>query len=280
LGVACLVELVTVRDDIVRMNTVFKYSLEAWHLFSLSGAYAAVYVTARMWSLADQMRPPGPARALRVGTVTACSLLIALGLIYPLSATSVRLAARFDDREPTLNGLAYLQADPTFVEDLGPPGPTGEQSLHLREDEPLIQWLRRNVEGSPTIVEAVGPLYHWTGRYSINTGLPAVIGWDWHQIQQRGDFASPIGKRRTEVADFYATKDPASAERFLRRYDVAYVIVGPWERGFGTPAGIAKFETMPALHEVFRSGSNRIYEVDKQALGHGVRPRWSFESVE
>ena len=48
------------------------------------------------------------------------------------------------------------------------------------------------------------------------------------------------------------------------------MIVGPWERAFGTPEGISKLEGIPSLRKVFASGSNVIYEVDKAVLGHGV----------
>ena len=72
------------------------------------------------------------------------------------------------------------------------------------------------------------------------------------------------------MADFYARTDTQEAERFLRRYDVSYVVIGPWERAFGTADGISKLEQMPSLKRVFSSGLNAIYQVDKQLLGHGV----------
>ena len=268
--VAASVDVLTVKDDIGRMNTVFKFSLQAWHFLALGCAFGALYVAAFL----VQTRPPsrvGLSRTALRGTATRGVLVIfVLAALFPVMGTPARQDQRFGDFGPTLDGLRYLDADPTYTEDIGRPGPEDDIPLHLREDEPLIRWLRQNVQGSPTIVEAVGPLYHWTGRYSVNTGLPAVIGWDWHQIQQRGIFGAQIGKRRDEVRDFYARPETMEAERFLRRYDVSYVVVGPWERAFGTPEGIRKLEQMPALTRVFSSGLNAIYQVDKQALGHGV----------
>ena len=51
----------------------------------------------------------------------------------------------------------------------------------------MIHWLEDNVQGTPTIMEGLSdnPLYHWSNRISIYTGLPDVIGWNWHQKQQR-----------------------------------------------------------------------------------------------
>ncbi|WBL36495.1 DUF2298 domain-containing protein [Tepidiforma flava] len=42
-AIAAGVDVVTLKNDIVRMNTVFKFSLQAWHLFALGGGYAGWY---------------------------------------------------------------------------------------------------------------------------------------------------------------------------------------------------------------------------------------------
>ena len=108
----------------------------------------------------------------------------------------------------------------------------------------------------------MGPLYHWTGRISEYTGLPAVIGWDWHQTQQRMDYQDQIGKRRFDTEQFYRVPDANFAAQYLENYNVRYVVVGTEEHYHGTDAGLAKFDTMPQLTEVFRSGENRIYRVN------------------
>jgi uncharacterized membrane protein len=111
------------------------------------------------------------------------------------------------------------------------------------------------------IAEAIGPLYHWTGRISVNTGLPAVIGWDWHEIAYRMDYTNLVQQRRSDTTRFYSDDCTDFARRYLEKYNVRYVIVGTEERIYGTPAALAKFASMPELHEVFRSGANVIYEV-------------------
>ena len=69
--VAAAVDLVTVKDDIGRMNTVFKFSLQAWHLFALGSSFAAVYVVAFLL----RIRAPAKAslsRALLWGVLRNC----------------------------------------------------------------------------------------------------------------------------------------------------------------------------------------------------------------
>ena len=59
--------------------------------------------------------------------------------------------------------------------------------------------MQDNVQGSPVIVEAApaGVQYAWMGRISIYTGLPDVVGWEWHEEQQRVlDTATVVGARQ------------------------------------------------------------------------------------
>src|SRR5690606_13341639 len=105
--------------------------------------------------------------------------------------------------ELTLGGLAFMSHG-EFVYDRGTPAPEDDVVMRLADDEPIIRWLRDNVEGSPVVAEAVGPLYHWTGRISMLTGLPAVIGWDWHQTQQRWDYSHLIQERRFATERFFS----------------------------------------------------------------------------
>ncbi len=265
-GIAAGVDVVTVKNDIERMNTVFKFSLQAWQLFALASAYAGWYVTTRLRASGDEALAGGRVRtaATRGWGITAGGLLCAAS-IFLFSGTAARQQARFDDLPWTLDGLAY-QEGAVFVEDQGTPDPADDRSLKLADDTVLIWWLRDNVQGSPVIVEAVGNLYHWTGRISVNTGLPAVIGWDWHQVQQRWDYAALVEQRRGETARFYRDSDTIAAAQFLQKYNVRYVIVGGAERATGTPAGVSKFKKMEALTAVFQHGDDVIYSVDQAKL--------------
>ncbi|WP_322795246.1 DUF2298 domain-containing protein [Tepidiforma sp.] len=265
-AIAAGVDVVTLKNDIVRMNTVFKFGLQAWHLFALASAFAAWDVISALLAARPAARP---AAAARIAALGALGALLLASTPYVISGTSARQQARFGDTPLTLDGFAFFEHG-TFTEPGTDPGPSDDVTFRLDEDLPLIEWLRENVEGSPVIVEAVGPLYRWTGRISEYTGLPAVIGWDWHQIQQRTEYASLVQQRRADVQRFYTDPNTLQAEQFLRTYNVQYVIVGTEERIHGTPEALAALAAMPALSEVFRDGQNIIYRVDQSLLAPAV----------
>ncbi len=107
------------------------------------------------------------------------------------------------------------------------------REFSLQEDYRAILWLQDHAQGSPVIVEANTPEYRWGSRFTIYTGLPGVLGWNWHQRQQRavgGD--QVVIDRALDINDFYLTRSADEAVAFLERYDVTYVIVGQLERAY------------------------------------------------
>ncbi|MCS6800550.1 MAG: DUF2298 domain-containing protein [Chloroflexota bacterium] len=251
LALGALVDIVTVRGDIARMNTVFKFYLQAWVLLAVAAAYA-------FWRLVlDGPLAVGTAsRAAMAGRAvwtTALALLLAGALIYPVAATPARLRDRFLPLPPTLDGTAYM-AHAVYQDERGP--------IELRHDLDAIRWLRDNLDGTPIIVEGVTPFYRWGSRVTVYTGLPTVIGWDWHQKQQRWGYQHLVDQRIADVTAFYTGTDPNAAAAFLARYGVRYVIVGTVERNYYPPAGLAKFDQMTdRLEAVYRNAGTTIYRV-------------------
>jgi len=112
------------------------------------------------------------------------------------------------------------------------------------------------------------PLYHWSARFSVYTGLPTVIGWDNHQRQQRGKFSSLVDRRQEDVGKFYNDPSPAEALPILQKYRVSYVIVGQIERLYYDPAGLAKFDTSlnGSLELVYENPGTKVYRVKDELL--------------
>ena len=94
------VDIFTVKDDIGRMNTVFKFYLQAWWLLALaSGYFLWLMWTAGRFSL---RRPSFP----RAAWMTVFAVLAIGVLIYPVLGTNVRIRDRFDTTNTGLDGIA------------------------------------------------------------------------------------------------------------------------------------------------------------------------------
>ncbi len=116
----------------------------------------------------------------------------------------------------------------------------------------------------PTIVEANTPEYRWGNRYTIYTGLPGVVGWNWHQRQQRA--INPpewVTDRVEDINNFYSMPDLDFAKEFLNKYHIDYIVVGQLEKAIYPALGLEKFasENNSLWKSVYRSEDTVIYEV-------------------
>jgi len=220
------------------MNTVFKLFFEAWLLFSLSTA-VLVFGSGSghfgKWGVA-----PRAAFFLLLAAALFTSVTAARGALF-IPGNPARQHSG-PKPAPTLDGLAYLER--------AWPG-----------EYRAVLWLRREVEGTPVILEAQGPSYQDFGRVSMLTGLPTVLGWDYH-VKQRGNPDAEIETRRAAVKLIYANPSVGQVEGLLRQYHVGYVYVGRMERKTYPAAGLKKFETGKELFELaYENRDVRIYRV-------------------
>ncbi|MGD8455568.1 MAG: DUF2298 domain-containing protein [Anaerolineales bacterium] len=247
-----MVEVIVLAGDVGRMNTVFKFYLQVWVMFAVCSAAALGWIVQEMkfWSM-----------NWRAVWQAVLMLLVGTAALFTVTGTAGKLKDRMNtDTPPTLDGTAFMPTS-EYIDEGGP--------IPLGEDLEAIQWLQQNVEGSPVIVEGPAPLYHWSSRMTIYTGLPGVLGWDWHQIQQRGFVTtSQIGERRDAIIKFFNTVDVSFVEDFLAKYDVSYIILGTLERNFYPGPGLEKFDTLEGVlwREVYQEGGNTIYQVIPEAL--------------
>jgi uncharacterized membrane protein len=178
---------------------------------------------------------------VRNAAAITTAMLILGAAAYPAFAIPAKIRDRWIPGAPrTLDGMTYMQSATQYERNT---------ALHTQADYRMIRWLQENVKGSPTIIEALGEReYLWGNRISIYTGLPAVVGWRWHQVQQR--VAMPSGTvegRQQDVRLFYNTTDPAIAHAILEKHQVAYVILGPYEQAYMLSEGLPKFNEMVEL---------------------------------
>jgi uncharacterized membrane protein len=219
------VEFVYLRDLFgTRMNTVFKFYFQAWVLLALAAAYGT-------WVVSNRLRGVG-GLAWRLVLV----LLVLGGLTYPALAIPNK-TGNFS-AEPTLDGMAWM-------EEARP------------DDYAAIRWLQANAPDQAVILEAPGESYRYLGRVSALTGLPTLLGWDFHEYQWRGSYDEPA-RRKPEVEVLYNSVDLAQTLTLLDKYDIRYVYVGPLERELYNPSGLAKFGQL--MDVVFQQGEVTIYQ--------------------
>ena len=254
--ITLFVEFAALRGDVGRMNMVFKLYNQAWTLMALGAAIGTAVVIAG-WAGNES----GSRSRFSEMTATAWKVLFSCllfsGALFTLTASMDKIRDRMVKTAPhSLDGMAYM--DSAFYSQDG-------FTMDLSQDANAIRWLQENVSGSPTIVEGHATEYKWGNRMTVYTGLPSVIGWNYHQRQQRTMMTEAVWKRVEDVNDFYTTASVEAARAFLDTYGVRYVIVGQLERGLYDPTGIAKFDAADgdAWETVFRDRDTVIYEVKK-----------------
>jgi YYY domain-containing protein len=273
-----LVEVVVLKGDISRMNTVFKFYFQVWVLWAVASAAVLPHLASRFKSRRRSEIEPAlelqegsawtPEIAAQMARYQASrggvwgrrwwwifGFLLAGCLLYPLTAVPVRIKDRFDNSQSvTLDGTEFMSTS-VYSDDNRP--------VVLAFDRQALFWLRQNVQGIPTILEANTPLYRWGSRVSIYTGLPTVIGWDWHQKQQRSVLPGElIDGRLEDVKTMFNSTDVNQTLQLLDQYQVRYIYIGTLERLYYDPAGLAKFDQPDnPWHLIYHNDQVKIYQV-------------------
>ncbi len=242
-----------------RMNTVFKFGLQSWILLALGSAGLVVLMVRQVRTSRVQVAP-----------TVALVLLVLASLVYTVYGTGARLRQRFPvaPSHLTLNGVAFMR-DATLQNESG-------RTERLVYDYEAIQWMNGHIRTPETIVEAsIGPYRGDGARISMFTGLPAVMGWDSHESQQR--YPDEIGPRDQDVDTLYSTTSVQEALAIIEKYGIRYIYVGPVERmyeyppsghgekpqPYSTRASLVKFDRMVGrqLEVAYRNPGVTIYRV-------------------
>jgi uncharacterized membrane protein len=253
LAISLGVELVVLDGDIGRQNTVFKFYLQVWFMLSIVGGVTLAWMLRASWRWSP---------FLRGAWQTGLAVLFTIALCYPVLGTQARFLDRFNkDGTPiTLDGMDYMKY-----------AVHGESGLYfkLEGDYDMIRWMQAHVEGTPVIMEAhqFPSEYHWNGRISIYTGLPTILGWRFHQIQQHSlpDMDKLVQTRENNISAFYeiaGSEGIRAAMSLMNEYGIEYIVVGALERAFygdiqtdpltgqqtpGHAVGLQKFDQMVEL---------------------------------
>ena len=216
------------------MNTVFKFGLDATLLLAVAGAAA-------LDGLFSRAARPGPARAARRA---AAVVAIAAALATSALALAGQLATRrVETPRWTLDGLAYRALLPS----------RRGRGFRMDRTERPGPARRSPRPGAPS--------YREFGRFSTNTGLPTVVGWDYH-LTSAGRTRDEVDRRIADVDRLYdplSLRDPGYV---LSRYGVSWVVSGAEEREAHGTRHEAVFRALSGLlSPAFTAGDVTLYRV-------------------
>ena len=250
-------ELVFLRDVFAgsapRMNTIFKLYFQVWLIFAVAAAPALAWIVNHLPDrlLGHNLAAFQPVAYLWRGVwVVVLVALVAASLIYPIGASHT-IYLRGTPSTGTLDGLSTI-------------APYILQSGDLR----ALAWMRANISGDPTIVEAsiAAAEYKTYGRVSVFTGLPTIMGWAGHEYQWRVNWlndpnnAQDFNARLGDITTIYTSSDSAVVLRLLHHYDAKFIYVGPVEWAtYGTMADLGRFARY--LHIIYNTDGVVIYQV-------------------
>ncbi len=255
IGLTFGVEVIVLQGDIGRQNTIFKFYEQVWLMFSVVGGIALAWLL----RASERWQP-----MLRSPWLAFSALLISIAALFPVMATQGKIAMRMAPQAAhTLNGLDYMK-DAVYVQ--------GDKQIPLVDDLNLITWMQDRIQGSPVVLEAQLPEYQLGSRIAMNTGLPTILGYRFHQSQQRT--LEPMGTliwgRVANIGSMYNTTDIPTVRQLLRIYNVKYIVVGNIEHVTYNPDGLAKFDAMVhqgLLKVVYDDGKQtRLYQVLPEAV--------------
>ena len=97
-------------------------------------------------------------------------------------------------------------------------------------DRAIVRFLREQPHQA-AVIEAVGGAYTEYARLSANSGVPALIGWENHELVWRGHgVVEETSRRATLVRELYSCGDPARVREIATGEGIPLVAIGSLER--------------------------------------------------
>ena len=231
LFVTLLCEIVYMVDgmgpELYRMNTIFKLYLPVWFLIGVGSICSACIYAERFMDQISSAKSEKLAKGI-VGVVTLACILGAPLIVYGTLGGS-------DDHRPTLDGYAWMERE--------------------QPDDYAVVRILRESAGEHVLVEAEGGDYLYYGRISSGTGIPAIIGWPFHEMMWRGNYPPGwYGERMRDLSLMY--EQPDMTAEIMANYKADLLILGEPERErYQIPE-----DPYPGLIPIFTFGTTIIYQ--------------------
>jgi uncharacterized membrane protein len=137
-------------------------------------------------------------------------------------------------------------------------------SSQYPDDYAAILWVNQMLQSKntgtqvPVVLEADGDSYTDFDRFSAFTGAPTIVGWAVHEWLWRGSY-DIVSPRREDVRLIYESDDISLTQKLLKKYQVAYIVVGTQEREKFKNLQEAKIKQLGLA--VFSHGNVVIYRI-------------------
>ena len=262
LSICVFVDIFTIDNDINRMNTVFKFYNQAWILFSIGSAFL---LTILLESINSKLIFNN--RIVTFFWIFLLGFFVINASLFAIFGTTSRVNNRFTTEFKSLNGMEFMQYA-SYTDTKAPLWNPEMNGLNLNHDLEGIMWIRDNILGSPVIAEATTEphRYMWGNRISIYTGNPTVIGWGWHQTQQRtsGESIEEINTRIQDVKVFFSTENKKLAQDIAEKYNIEYIYVGELEKIYYPKEGLDKFDLMiqQGFKKIYYKNGFSVYKIE------------------
>ena len=234
-------ELFVVKNDINRMNTFFKFNFQSWILLNLASSLLLPFI---IYEINNKFQ--------KIIYIFIIVCLTTIGMSYSIYSIKPRILDRFDNENYDLDGIAYMSNNKYSQKG---------NMISLSDSYNAVKWINSNIEGNPVVLEHSTDLYSWSSRISIYTGLPTVLGWDWHQKQQRSLDSNSVILRKKQIQEFYSTESFEYIQDFLDFYNVGMIIFGNVESQ-EFPDFDKRFESMDlkGINKIYDKNNYKIYE--------------------
>lgn len=229
IGLLIVPEIIYVKDiygSAPRANTMFKFTYQAFIMFSLAMGYGCIRVLM-------------PDRRRGKGASVCVGLLVALLVIIPFTFTTAGMNYALRTHQNTLDGLAYISREDS-------------------DEAEMIEWIDDNTPSDAVILEANGNSYTEYCRISSSTGRPTVLGWYVHEWLWRNSTAKE-NERISDIDTIYTSSDEEQTAEDIAKYNVSYIYVGSRERATFTSIDYEKLESISSEKIVF--GTSTLYKV-------------------
>lgn len=198
-----IIYLKDIYDGYFRANTMFKLVYQAFIMLSISSGYFLIRIL-----LSIKEAKKFISRIYLYIFILLSGALLFFISIYPYF--SIPAGYGYFKKYKGLDGIKYLENIKPY-------------------DYQAINWINKNINGQPIILEAQGDSYTDFERISSNTGLPTVVGWTVHEWLWRGSYNIPAS-RFDDVKNIYESQDLDLTKKLINKYKISYIYIGVLEK--------------------------------------------------